>query len=302
MQGIKNILRGSTGLLVALVVSMSLALPLQASERINISAGAHHEGTVETRNSAISIDDGARIDGDVRSRNGSVSLGDQVVASDISTRNGGVRTGRDGQFGRISTRNGSISIGDGTHAERLGTRNGSLSIGRDSIIDNGVRTRNGSISVDSNVRVTEEVRTRNGRIHIKSGSEVSGPVSTRNGDIELQGAHVTSLQTLSGDMIVRDNSRVDGDVTIEITIDHSGRRGGFFGLGSARTYPEAGSVRILGGSEVRGDIVITLPEDYTEDLPTVEVDADSHVLGNLRIDERVNLVVNGRIDGRIERT
>lgn len=294
---------GPIAILIAVVATLCVAMPVQASERISIPAGAHHEGTLETRNSPITVGDGVEIEGDIRSRNGSLTIGDEVVAGDVSTRNGSVTLGQGGRFGDVSTRNGSVRINSGTEARSISTRNGSISISSDSVIDGKVRTRNGSVRLEQNTRVADDVRTRNGRIALEPGVEVAGHATTRNGDISLERAHVgRNLQSRGGDLTVRDGSRIGGDAVIELTESQAGRRGGFFGMGGTRTYPEAGDIRILGGSEVDGDIVVSLPADYDERVPTVKIDADSRVHGNLRIDERVELIVDGQVGGRIERT
>jgi len=288
---------------IAIVVSavLCMAMPLQASERISIPDGTHHEGTLDTRNNPITIGNGVEIDGNIRSRNGRVSVGNNVVAGDVSTRNGSVTLGQGGHFGQVDTRNGSVTVGSGTQAEAIRTRNGSISVGGDSAIDGELRTRNGSILLERNTRVADDVHTRNGRIVLEPGVEVAGHVGTRNGDISLDQAHVgRNLQSRGGDLTLRDGSHVGGDVVIELTEAQAGRRGGFFGFGGSRIYPEAGDIRILGGSEVHGDVIVKLPANYDERMPRVEIDADSRVHGHLRIDERVELVVDGQVDGQVE--
>jgi cytoskeletal protein CcmA (bactofilin family) len=184
-----------------------------------------------------------------------------------------------------------VLLGADTRVASLESRNGAIRVGASSRIEGNASTRNGKIELDQNVRVSGSLEARNGAIDLASGVSVDGDVKTRNGQIELNQALVKrSVSSRTGDLLLRNGSRVDGDLIIEIT-EQSGERS-WFGFGGTR-YPDAGNIELLGDSEVGGDIIVRLPEDYDGELPTVTIDASSRVTGELAIDERVRVV---RID------
>lgn len=284
-----------------LAIGVAVPEPADASDNVRIEAGSEHEGDVETRNGRIEIGDEATVDGDAKNRNGSIVIGDAVTAGDVSTRNGSIRLGQGGRFDAVSTRNGRIEIGPDNEVGAIGSRNGSVSIGAGTRIDGDVRTRNGSIDAEGNTRVEGSASSRNGSVRFAAGSEISGDVTTRNGNIDLSGTSVgQGAGTIFGNVVLRDGSRINGDLIVEIEEDHAGRSGWLW-FGGGKTWSEAGDIRILEGSEVGGDIRFVLPAEYDNRTPVVEIDADSSVSGNLHIDSRIELIAEGTIGGRIER-
>lgn len=290
-------------LTVITAITMTASGLAQTANSIRIDPGTQHDGSVETRNSPIEIGNEATVNGNVQSRNGSIHVGDFVTAQNISTRNGSIRVGQGGQFGHIETRNGGIEVGADSRIGRIESRNGSVSIAQDTGIAGHVRTRNGAIRGQGNVRIDGDAGSRNGTVQFAAGSEITGSIATRNGKIDLTRTVVgRDLKNLGGGMIVRAGSRIGGNVVIDIDENVAGRRSGWFGLGGQITYPEAGDIRILDGSVVSGDVILLLPANYNhEDLPTIEIDSSSSVLGKLRVDHRVTLIVNGTVQGEIER-
>jgi len=112
-------------------------------------------------------------------------------------------------------------------------------------------------------------------------------VQNRNGHIHLQQAQVKqNLTSRSGDLVVRDGSKVGGDLIIEI--DENTGNQGWFGFGNT-TYPKAGNIEILQNSEVAGNVIVRLPEDYDQEIPTITIDDSSRVLGEIMVDERVSI-------------
>lgn len=295
------------------LLTVSVAL---ATERIRIEPGASHNGALETRNSDISIGDEATINGPVVTRNGSIEAGQFVTSGSISSRNGGIRLGPDGRFesistrngairlgersraGRLESRNGSLMIGAGSQTSALETRNGAITIGDRSEVESGIRTRNGLVRGQSGVAVDGDINSRNGHVRFGSGSTLSGDITTRNGNIELDQTSVgRNVRSRAGDIILR-GSRVDGDVRVELEQQEGSS---WFWFRSNHSYSNAGNISILDGSEVTGDVVLLLPEDYDGDVPKVEIDARSSVSGKLRIDRRASLEVRGEVTGSIER-
>lgn len=293
----KMFLLGSLMLAIGLVVPE----PVDASDNVRIEAGSEHEGDVETRNGRIEIGDEAAVDGHVKNRNGSINIADSVSAGDVSTRNGSIRLGQGGRFGEVSTRNGRIEIGPDNEVGEIRSRNGSVAIGEGTRVDGEVRTRNGSIDAGQDIRVDGSASSRNGTVRFDAGSEISGEVTTRNGNIDLTGTSVgQGAGTIFGNIVLRDGSRINDDVIVEIEEEHAGRSGWLW-FGGGNTWSEAGDIRILEGSEVGGDIRLVLPAEYDNRIPVVEIDADSSVSGSLYIDSRVELIVEGTVGGRIER-
>ena len=280
--------RHQFGLAFTLAGLLWCALSAGAAVAADIAPGTVHEGDLESRNNAISIGDDARVEGNISARNGSVRIGDRVSAGDIETRNGGVRTGIGGEFGRVESRNGSIVLGADSRAAELESRNGALRIGASSRIGGSTSTRNGKIELDPNVQVAGSLEARNGSISLANGVSVQGEAKTRNGQIQMDQAMVKqNVSSQSGDLLIHNGSRVDGDVIIDISEQSGERR--WFGFGGNR-YPDAGNIEILGGSVVGGNIIVRLPEDYDRDIPTVTIDSESQVNGEIMVDERVEVI------------
>lgn len=285
-------------LVAILFAASSLAL---ANESISIPAGSVHEGDLESRNGYIQVGDESVVDGSLESRNGHIETGVSVTAGDVYTRNGAIVLGAGGRYGDVESRNGSVELGEGTSTGDIETRNGGILVGSESrtgMLD----SRNGEISVEADAVVDGAVQTRNGSVLLAPGSSVKGRITTRNGGVSLENATVEQgVQTLAGDIELRAGSRSGGDLTIEVTKENAGRNSGFFGIGGGTTWPEAGDIRVVDGSEVDGDVVLLLDAGYDEELPTVEIGSDAVVTGDLRIDSRVELIVAGTVNGEIER-
>lgn len=144
-----------------------------------------------------------------------------------------------------------------------------------------------------------DAKTRNGSIRMAPASTVDGNVSTRNGSADLDSAHIArNLRGWAGDLSLRNASRVDGNVIIKIR-ENSGGSGWFSRWRSQ--YTEAGDINILEGSEVGGDVIVSLPIDYDEKMPVIRIDASSRVHGNVKVDERLELHIEGQVGGQIER-
>lgn len=286
---------------VLLATLLLATASLAANESISIPDGGTHEGNLETRNGPIRIGNDAIIDGSLESRNGHIETGSSVTAGDVYTRNGAVVLGEGGRYGRIESRNGRVELGSDTVTGNVETRNGSISIGARGETGS-LHSRNGGISVGPDAVVDGTIETRNGGVSLQSGSRASGQIKTRNGSVSLHGATAEQgIRTLAGDILLEAESRSGGDVIIEITEDQAGKNSGFFGLGARVSWPEAGDIRILGGSEVDGDVVLLLDADYDERIPVVEIASDAVVTGNVRVDSRVELLVEGSVGGEIER-
>ncbi len=293
--------RARTTFKAAAILLLACATGALADDQISIGADVNHDGDLATRNGSIRIADGASIDGSLTSRNGHIETGSGVTAGNVSTRNGAIELGDGGHYGRVDSRNGRIMLGDGTTAGEIETRNGAIHIGSSSQTGS-VDSRNGGVDVGAETIIDGTIRTRNGDISLASGSRVTGRINTRNGGVLLDGATAEQgIQTLAGDITLDNGGCSGADLIIDLTEVSADGDGGIFGLITKSSWPEAGNIRVLRDSRVDGDIVLILPGDYDEELPVVEISARSSVGGNLRIDSRVELIVEGDVAGEIER-
>ncbi len=280
-------------LLFTIWVGSSVAI---ASDRIDIADGSSHVGDLSARSGPIRIGSEVDIDGSVSTRNGAIRIGDDSRLGDIDSRNGAITLGARNQAGDVSTRNGSIELGDDSHALSLDTRNGSIAIGAGGRIDGQVHTRNGTIRVGQLAEVLGSVSTRNGSIQLHPGSSVAGQVESRNGAIRLEQANVgQEVTSRAGNIELHLGSRVGGDVIIEISEQSGGRRL----FGRSVDYNDAGHIRILDDSVVEGDVIIRLPANYNAEIPSLTIAPKARVLGQVRVDSRVELNIDGEVAGGV---
>lgn len=145
-----------------------------------------------------------------------------VLAFDASARgidvdkvNGSIHIESDQQAGDLSTVNGSIRVDTGGSAMKLSTVNGGIELG-DRVAVDAVETVNGGIELGHGARVAHTVEAVNGHIALAQGAEISGKASNVNGRISLDAAHVGGgIETVSGDIEVGANSRVEGGILVE---------------------------------------------------------------------------------------
>ena len=146
---------------------------------------------------------------------------------DIDKVNGSIKVPENSTVGKVSTVNGSVHIGANAHARSAETVNGGVDIEAGATLDS-VETVNGGLHLGERVRVAKTVETVNGSITLAPGADVAGHASNVNGGIKLDSAHVGGgLETVSGDITIGANSRVEGGVLVNE--DHS-----WFHMGSSR--------------------------------------------------------------------
>lgn len=183
-------------------------------------------------NSSVRVADGEDHDGDLKTLNGGITIGD----------NARVR-------GACRAVNGGISVGRSAEVDEIASVNGSVSVGERAVIRGGASSVNGPVSLDRGASAQE--------------------VSAVNGSIKLSGAEVTAnIETVNGDISLRDGATVGGDVIVRKTHGNNHREHDWSLL----------RINIDEGSVVRGSVIVEDP-----DRP-VEV----HVRGG------------GRVQGRIE--
>jgi DUF4097 and DUF4098 domain-containing protein YvlB len=160
-----------------------------------------------------------------------VGLGQAALASnddlDIDKVNGSIHVPDNATAGKLSTVNGGIRIGAGAHAKSAETVNGGIDVGSDATLDS-LETVNGGLRIGEKAKVARTVETVNGSITLASGADVAGKLGNVNGGIHMDRAHVGGgIETVSGDIEIGANSRVEGGIVVEA--DHS-----WFHFGSSR--------------------------------------------------------------------
>jgi len=131
------------------------------------------------------------------------------------------------QVGNATTVNGSVHVEDGATVRKAKTVNGSVELG-DKAQASEVGTVNGAVTLGAGARVSGRIEAVNGVIRLGKGADVAGRVSNVNGAISLVSAHVGGgLATVSGDIDVGADSRVEGGILVE-------KPGGGFHWGNRR--------------------------------------------------------------------
>lgn len=153
-------------------------------------------GNISKVNGSIRIESGREV-GSIETVNGSIHLEDSVHAEHIQTVSGNVDIGRDSRVGNVDSVNGSVTLDAGAMAE-------------------SVETVNGSLRLDQRVGVQGNVTAVNGSIFLAHDAEVEGRLENVNGTIEIDGARVgDGIKTVSGDIEIGPDSRVDGGILVE---------------------------------------------------------------------------------------
>lgn len=173
----------------------------------------------------------------------------------IDKINGAVRVEAGQHAGDVSTVNGAVRIADGAVVRKASTVNGSVELG-DKAQASEVGTVNGSIRLGSASHVSGEVNAVNGSVHLDQGADVGGKLSNVNGAIMLDGAHVGGgIATVSGDITVGANSRVEGGILVE-------KPGGWFhwGHGRAPVVVIGPHAVVQGTLEFRRDVTLKVSD------------------------------------------
>ena len=160
-----------------------------------------------------------------------IALSQAALASnddlDIDKVNGSIHVPDNATAGKLSTVNGGIRIGSGAHAKSAETVNGGIDVGNDATLDS-LETVNGGLRIGEKTKIARTVETVNGSITLAAGADVAGKLGNVNGGIHLDRAHVGGgIETVSGDIDVGANSRVEGGILVEA--DNS-----WFRVGSGR--------------------------------------------------------------------
>ena len=146
----------------------------------------------------------------------------------ISKVNSSVRVDAERQVGDVSSVNGGIDLARGALARDVHTVNGGIRVGTDVKVNGSLETVNGGIRTDGGTVIEDRVRTVNGKIRLHE-THVGRDVQTSNGDIEL-----------------RNNTVVEGDLIVK------GRQSWFGRLFNFNHRPP--TITVDGSSAIHGDI------------------------------------------------
>ena len=161
--------------------------------------------------------------------------------------------------------NGSIEIGEEARVRNLVSVNGTIRIRTEAIVRGDVSSVNGRVDIRDKVRINGNVTTVNGRITLDRDVVVRDNVETVNGSINIDKATVErDITTYNGNITLRNNSKVKGDIIVEENKGWSNNRRRL-------------TINISGDSVVEGDIIIE--EDDIE--VTVYISDGGKVEGNI---------------------
>lgn len=134
---------------------------------------------------------------------------------DVSKVMGSISVGPGEHAGDLTTVNGSIHVADNAVAGSAHTVNGSIAL--DARATTGsLTTVNGSVKLADAAHVTGDIRTVNGSMSLADGADVADRLSNVNGTIRVAAAHVGGeIDTVTGDVEIGPNGRVDGGIHVE---------------------------------------------------------------------------------------
>jgi len=307
MQRLMHLTSLSTALLLS---TLAIAAP------IIVSQGESFEGNIDSRNDPVVINDRATVDGDIESRNAPVTIGDNSRVGDVGSRNGQIMVGQEVQAGDLSARNGSIELGSRSIAGSIETRNGSIRVAN-SASTGAIESRNGAISIATEVVVDGSLESRNGDVDIDSGTKVAGNVETRNASVSMaSGTSIAGNTETRNGNISLDSSEVlqniktrYGSIRIlgrsevggDVTIEIKNHSENSSWMNWGSDFSDAGEILIESGSVVAGNIIVILDEDFDAEPPKVTIQNGARVLGSVQVDSRTDLTVAGEVNGQIER-
>jgi len=135
--------------------------------------------------------------------------------SDTLKVNGSIHVAAGKPSSAVATVNGSISVDEGAAITTAETVNGAVLLGAHATAAS-LQTVNGSITLNPDAQVAGSAEAVNGTMRLLDGAQVTGRLSNVNGDIELRAAHVAGgIRTVSGNISVSGNSRVEGGILVE---------------------------------------------------------------------------------------
>ncbi|WP_100658415.1 hypothetical protein [Alteromonas flava] len=168
---------------------------------------------------------------------------------EVSSVFGDVSVSAGKQVSEVSSVNGDVELHDRVEAERASSVNGDIEIG-ERVSVGSIDVVNGDIEAGEHFSNQHGIESVNGDIQIAAHGVINGMIKTVNGDIELN------------------ESAVNNDI---ITIN--------------------GDIHLQRGTSVSGDIIYERnnSRQWDNDRPTLRIDADSTVGGNIVLHRPVKL-------------
>ena len=118
--------------------------------------------------------------------------------------------------GTIRSVNGAIEVGEEAQVGNLNTVNGTIRLRTEVIVRGDVGSVNGGVTLYDKVRVNGNVTNVNGRIRIEQDVVIRDNVETVNGSVNIEkGTVERNVTTYNGNIMLRNNSRVKGNIVIE---------------------------------------------------------------------------------------
>ena len=115
----------------------------------------------------------------------------------------------------VNSVNGDIALKNNVTANTVDTVNGDIRIG-DNVSVGAFDTVNGDIQGGENLTVRNNISTVNGDIRFDKGTRIEGSLDTVNGDIKFnQTTLVEDINSVNGDIVLRNNSVVEGDIVFK---------------------------------------------------------------------------------------
>jgi DUF4097 and DUF4098 domain-containing protein YvlB len=158
--------------------------------------------------------------------------------------------------GGVSSLFGDVSVSAGKSVNDVSSVNGDVEL-EDNVIARTVDTVNGDVEIGDHV-VVRSISVVNGDIEVDEHGRINGDVSNVNGDISLVATHVTlDVVTNNGDISLTRSSHIAGDLVYRDS------------NGSKRNWGTPPTLTIDADSTVDGQIILERPVNLNIENPAL---------------------------------
>lgn len=207
-----------------LTVLLALISTDVLAQNWNRSRDRDFRGSRNTLNRNITINANSEVDGGLRSINGTIDVGEGCSVENISTINGTIRVRTDVTIrGDISSVNGRVNIQDKCRVNgNVTSVNGRITLDRDVVVRDNVETVNGSINIDK-ATVEQDITTYNGNITLRNNSRVKGDIIVEENRGWSNNRRRLTIN-ISGDSVVEGDIIIeDDDIEVRVYISDGGK-------------------------------------------------------------------------------